>query len=292
MIRYSITRLQLENLIEVQQPGWIARAGSRTKKFITNKLYEEKSSIWSEVKPVYIKLQGESKCAYCERKLESIEFGLIEQDVDHFRPKGTLAAWSGTSAFKKTGISASPIPIPSGYYGLAYDVFNYAASCKPCNSPLKHNHFPILGAYNFSGLTPEKLKSEKPLLIYPIGKSDKDPESLIGFYGVSPKALLPSGHGRERALATIDFFRLDDVNARSNLFLERGRVITALYSALLLESLGAPGSAARQREITAASSDKAPHSNCARSFIKLFQINRAEADKIYDEATKYLESKS
>ena len=58
MIRYPITRAGLEALITKQSADWLARADERTKEFKKLGRFEEKSSIWSEVKPVYMKLQG------------------------------------------------------------------------------------------------------------------------------------------------------------------------------------------------------------------------------------------
>jgi hypothetical protein len=103
MIAYQITKSKLESLIDAEAPGWRQRAALRTEGFRQKGRYEEDSSIWSEVKVVYMRLQGDCKCAYCERKLESIDFGKIEQDVEHFRPKGSVRAWKLPKAFKDQG---------------------------------------------------------------------------------------------------------------------------------------------------------------------------------------------
>lgn len=87
---------------------------------------------------VSMELQGNCKCAYCERKLESIPFGTIEQDVEHFRPKGGVKSWEMPQWLKDQGIEATQVPHEGpGYYLLPYHPFNYAASCKPCNSRLR-----------------------------------------------------------------------------------------------------------------------------------------------------------
>src|SRR4030088_1152429 len=107
MIRYAVTRQQLDQLIEDQSPGWLQKAGERTEQFRQLARYTEKSSIWSKVKPVYMRLQGDSKCAYCERKLESIDYGKGEQDVEHFRPKKGLKVWK--KALKRPGAEFTKI---------------------------------------------------------------------------------------------------------------------------------------------------------------------------------------
>ena len=50
MIRYPATLEELRARIEQDVPGWGARAKRRTEKFRCTKKYDEKSSIWSEVK--------------------------------------------------------------------------------------------------------------------------------------------------------------------------------------------------------------------------------------------------
>jgi len=93
MIQYFVSRQKLEALIEAESPGWLSRAAARTAEFRNKGRYEEASSIWSQVKPVYMRFQGFSKCAYCERMLESIDYGKGEQAVEHFRPKRRVKAW-------------------------------------------------------------------------------------------------------------------------------------------------------------------------------------------------------
>jgi hypothetical protein len=206
MIAYQITKSKLESLIDAEAPGWRQRAALRTEGFRQKGRYEEDSSIWSEVKVVYMRLQGDCKCAYCERKLESIDFGKIEQDVEHFRPKGSVRAWKLPKAFKDQGILATNVPKKGrGYFLLPYHPFNYSAACKPCNSALKKDYFPIAGKYSLTGDNPAKLTKEKPFLICPIGDFDDAPEDLIRFHGVSPQPVAAKGHNRERALVTIEF---------------------------------------------------------------------------------------
>lgn len=293
MIRYSISRAQLQKLVNKEKPGWLDRAKQRTKDFEAAGVYSETSSIWSEVKPVYMRLQGQSKCIYCERKLESEAHGKGEQDVEHFRPKGSVRAWKGSTGLSKAGVVISPVPKAApGYHLLPYDLFNYGASCKPCNSALKSDCFPVAGSYDFNGATPETLMSEKPLLIYPLGDFDSDPEKLIGFHGVSPMALATREIDRHRALVTIEFFQLDDFDARKNLVRERAAIILALYPQLEVLSNAAGKKAMARRIVDAFVANEAPHANCARSFVQLHARDRVEAAAVCDQALAFMEGSS
>ena len=293
MIGYRISEAQLKQLIEAEAPGWLQRAQERTKRFVAAGVYSESSTIWSEVKGVYMRLQGESKCVYCERKLESQERGKAEQDVEHFRPKGSVRAWRVPAAMQQQGVSVTPPgPGAPGYHKLPYHVFNYSAACKPCNSALKSDCFPIAGTYRFTGANPKTLSAEKPLLIYPIGDFEADPETLIHFHGVSPQPVATAGHARHRALTTIAFFELDDAIQRKNLVRERALIITALYPQLEVLA-GAPGSSVAARQIVDGfRSSKAPHANCARSYATLHGRDRAEALAIFERAANYIDASS
>jgi hypothetical protein len=294
MIRYRVTRAKLEQLIEQHTAGWLDRATARTDHFREISAYDEASTIWSEVKPVYMTLQGESKCAYCERKLESVELGKSEEDVEHFRPKGNVSAWAVPGELAGKGVVCTDIPDDgAGYFLLPYHIFNYAASCKPCNSALKGDRFPIAGEYVLDGEDPADLRDEKPYLIYPIGTVDEDPERLIEFRGISPRAV-PSltGHRRLRALVTIEFFKLDDVLGRKNLVRERAVIITALYPQLE-RAVNASTEDRRQkaRDLVAGfTSAMAPHANCARSLKRLFEEDPAEAEAVFEKAAELITS--
>jgi len=293
MIAYRVTKAQLEALIEAESPGWQQRAKTRTDRFRQKGFYEETSSIWSEVKKVYMRLQGGSKCAYCERKLEDIDFGTIEQDVEHFRPKGSVRAWKLPKSLKAQGITTTAVPNEDcGYFLLPYHPFNYSAACKPCNSALKKDYFPIAGKYDLTGDDPAKLLKEKPFLICPVGDFDDAPEDLIRFHGVSPQAAAPNGHDRERALVTIEFFKLDDETKRKNLIRERAFIIVTLYSYLEKLAEGAMGNTKTdaQNIVDGLTSPKTAHTNCARSFRVLFQRSRPEAKAVFDSALKLVAS--
>jgi hypothetical protein len=280
MIRYDVSAIDLEQAIEKQSPGWIKKAADRTKAFKKKKKYSEKSSIWSAVKPAYMKLQGNSKCAYCERKLESVDLGKIEQDVEHFRPKGSVKPWKAPKALADEGVKfAKAPPVGKGYYLLPYHPFNYAAACKPCNSALKKDYFPIAGTYNLRGADPKSLRTERPYLIYPIGDVDDDAEKMIEFYGVSPRPVAKAGHARNRALVTIEFFKLDDADKRKNLLRERAIILVALCPQL--EKMRGQASATEKTQakslVNSFMSSNMPHTNCARSFRRLFESNLSEA---------------
>jgi hypothetical protein len=290
MIGYRVSQNELEELIKTHDAKWLGQAATRTTRFKKKKKYEESSSIWSRVKVVYMRLQGNSKCAYCERQLESETFGKIEQDVEHFRPKASVRTWDLPMSFAVSGIKITAVPKSKrGYYLLPYHPFNYAAACKPCNSALKSDCFPIAGKYTLNGSDPAALRSEKPLLIYPIGDFDDAPEDLIEFHAASPRAVAKRGYPKARAMVTIEFFKLDDVETRGNLVLDRARLLIALYPQLVKSAAGSAGAQALVNRLTASS---APHANCTRSLQRLVQANPAEAARVEAEATALILSKS
>ncbi len=282
MIRYKISYDELAERITEHKNSWLRRANKRTEKFILQGHYAENSSIWSEIKAVYMGLQH-NKCAFCERQLEGVEVGLIEQDVEHFRPKKKIKAWSSLI----DNVSFAEAPAEGGYYKLPYHLFNYTASCKPCNSTLKRNYFPINNRYSLQGTDPKALNiSEQPYLIYPISDIDDDPEALIKFNGISPYAASTNPHLRNRALVTIKFFKLDDPVKRKSLLKERSLIILALWGMLNSDDENA------QNAIGGFKNNSAPHANCARSFIELFEINPSQAEIFYQAALIYFSTSS
>ncbi len=291
MIRYHTTQAALEAAITAESTDWLTRAAQRTQTFRDLGRYEESSSIWSEVKAVYMRLQGNSKCAYCERKLESVEIGKIEQDVEHFRPKASVKKWSGAARLPGIPFTAAPKE-KTGYHLLPYHPFNYAAACKPCNSVLKKDWFPIAGAYRFDGDDPAALGAEKPYLPYPIGDLDDDPEDLIEFAGISPRPVARSGYRRNRALVTIEFFRLDDTDGRKNLMRERALLIVALHPQLerSRHDASAARRAAAKDNVQGFQQPHIPHANCARSFVRLFHADPAQAEAVFEAALQLVQS--
>ena len=289
MICYDITPEDLRARVEQERPGWIDRAEVRTDTFRQAGKYGERQSIWSEVKPVFMSLQG-NKCCFCERKFESGELGRHELDVEHFRPKRTVRKWPRPRPLLNSGVSLTPPPAGNtGYYLLAYHLLNYAVACKACNSGLKRNYFPISGPYDLSGSDPNAMGAEHPKLLYPIGRLDIDPEDVITFDGIFPRIEATDEQLKQRGLVTIAFFRLDDVFGRKNLLKERALVIVALYAMLVKAERG--DADARATVDTMLLPTEA-HANCARSFHRLFRSDRPGADEIVSRVTKFLASRS
>lgn len=134
MIRIGIEFSRLVTLVDQGSANWRRRARERHDENIRSGCHvESRQQIWSEIKPVLIRLQH-SKCAYCERRLESTP---IEWDVEHFRPKGKVAEWQSDVS----GVTDIGGADEDGYYHLAYELANYLVACKPCNTNNKKNFF-------------------------------------------------------------------------------------------------------------------------------------------------------
>lgn len=281
MIRYSVAADDIWAAIDRFRPTWRARAQALTASFVAANAYSEHSAIWSEIKPVYMALQN-NKCVFCERKFETEEYSRIEFDLEHFRPKASVVAWPSAGSrirfgFPTGGASAS------GYYWLAYDPLNYAASCKVCNSKLKANYFPISGARGQATAKPAALASEGPLLCYPISDLDEDPKSLLSFDAIFAVPAAQSGAARQRADVMIEFFRL---NKRKHLLNERARMIMILGDAL--EELEAGIDVAdNQAVIEKTLSEEVPHTACSRAFRELWDSDRPLARSYYRKCRKY-----
>lgn len=294
MIAYRITLRELEALVDAHAPKWRTQAKAKTKKFKSAGAYTEAKGTWSAIKAVYMRLQGNGKCAFCERMMESEKHGLIEQDVEHFRPKKRVLPWPVTEELQRKGVvvaqgdKASP-----GYHLLAYHPFNYTAACKPCNSILKGDRFPIAGKRNCKGEDPAMLAAtELPFLIYPIGDFDDDPEDLITFRGTIPKARKKRGHPYHRALVTIDFFQLADPDARTNLHRDRAFILVALLAQLEKARGNGPDAAKARERVAGYTASSLPHANCARSFVRLFESKPEEARRIADDAADFVAGRS
>jgi hypothetical protein len=288
MIQYRFAVEDLQRKIRDEVPGWLAQARRRTSRFRALKRYRESSSIWSKVKPVYIELQH-GKCAFCERQLERGEYGPIEWDVEHFRPKSRVQAWPPDHEMRMLGFnffcgSASA----KGYYLLPYHILNYTASCKVCNSRLKRDYFPIAAKNRSLGEgNPARLLKEKPFLVYPLTELDDDPESILTFQGYLCVPVAEHGERRRRALVTIAFFGLND---RDTLLEQRARLIVSAWNALKVN--------AKDPDDTVASAalkfiDQAayPHANCIRSFIRTYRTDPRLAQTYAEKAAEYLYSK-
>jgi len=287
MIRYPITLAELESRVDAAAPAWRVKAATRTADFVATGKYEEASSIWSEVKPVFMKLQH-NKCAYCERALAAGDHGgSIEHDLEHFRPKSSVIAWPGASGFSfATGTAA-----PAGYFWLAYHLQNYAASCKKCNSPLKKNYFPVSRGRGAVPADPAVLHSaEQPFLIHPIGELDDDPQAILTFLGVTAVPKKKTGPRRRRGDVTIAFFEL---NNREELLRERAELLDSLGQHL--ETINDPATTEPRKQRAKKTVErmlrpKARHSSCAKSMVELYVLNPAQAQELIDGASEFLDS--
>lgn len=237
-----------------------------------------------------MELQGDGKCCFCERKFEG-HFRQYELDPEHFRPKRKVRKWKATRDLIAKGVSPTDPPVKnSGYYLLSYHLLNYAAACKPCNSGLKKDYFPISGRYDFGGTDPSEMKAEQPWLLYPIGQLDADPEDVISFHGILPQSRHADPILKLRGLVTIEFFGLDDVIARKDVMRERALVLCLLHRWLVKATdEGDPVAAAQVDGMVAPTAAQA---SCARSFDRLFRSDRTRARELADEAAKFLLSKS
>jgi hypothetical protein len=288
MIRYPIHPRELAARVERQRPGWTARAAERTEGFRRVGRYDERSSIWSDIKRTFMELQG-FKCGFCERRLEKSPYGNIEHDVEHFRPKAKVTSWPSDAARKERqvdfpfalGRAADP-----GYYLLAYHLENYLIACKTCNSALKANCFPVANGRDTGGRRTRDLTTEKAYLIYPISASDEDPERLITFRGILPVPVATKGHARKRALVTIRFFELD---SREILLEERAAILVQLH--LAMTAVGHPDpftSRAADIVVSRLVDRLSPHANCARAYHDLWLTDHVLARDFAEAAVDYL----
>jgi hypothetical protein len=290
VIRYLIAPGELEDRIRVQSESWLRRAAGRTEQFRQARRYQEASSIWGEIKPVFLHLQHE-KCAFCERRLAGGKFGSIEHDVEHYRPKSTVRAWPTPEITRERGIVydfTTGGELPEGYYLLAYQLLNYAVACKTCNSPLKANFFPVEAARVPDSDSPAALAAEMPFLLFPIGALDDDPEEILTFDGLIPVPKVLEGHRMRRAIVTIDFFALAE---REELLRGRAEQIVSLY--LALTWAGDPDiRLIADRAIASLLSSASEHASCARAFHRLYESDRVRAKKIAVIAQDYIDSES
>jgi hypothetical protein len=297
MIRYTVTLTQLEAAVDALASTWRSKAACRTEKFKQLGTYEEESGIWSDVKPVYMTLQH-SKCAYCERKLEGDRLGKIEHDVEHYRPKSSVRKWPpkkwppkdvGAGQELRYGFSLGGA-WSEGYYLLAYHLQNYATACKVCNSVLKSNYFPIYGPRGPQQANPADLVQEQPLLVFPLGELDDDPEDLIAFDGLVPLPVHSDGLKSYRARVTIDFFVLEKRE-----HLREGRALKIRDMWLALSSLDhAADDVERDRFrklIDRLQGARSPHASCTRAFYRLCVQDRNAARTLYEAIEDYLESR-
>jgi hypothetical protein len=261
MIRIVATALQAE--VDADSASWRQRAADYTAElklhgsFTQNNLNGKSAPDWSDIKSAFLRLQ-QDKCAYCERALETGH----EFDIEHFRPKSRVTPWAGPPAPPNNGRAA-------GYYWLAFDLENYCVACKPCNSGLKADHFPVLSTPGQPHDTVATLNTaEQPLLLFPFGSADADPEAVIGWSGITPIPKDPPGTiNYHRAETTIAFFELD---SRELLERERASQLLGLWY-FLKDELDMAKSvneqdAARRKVDRMLNNRKLPMRACLRAF--------------------------
>lgn len=286
MIRYPVTGPDLLAAITKASPTWIRRAQERTDAYASAGRYlTPPSDIWSEIKRVYMSLQG-YKCAFCERRLEHSDFGNVEHDVEHFRPKSMVKEWAPRTATGRAQIAfALGRGSPRGYFLLPHHPDNYLISCKTCNTAFKGNGFPVHGTRDLTMVSP-RTTPEKPWLVYPIGDIDDDPQQLIRFEGILPVPVDGPQHDRRRAQVIIEFFGLAE---REGLLLERSISLLALH--LALENVDhndlLTKSIARQM-VASLTADAAAHANCARSFVALWADDEPSARRFSEAALTHV----
>jgi hypothetical protein len=313
MIGYHVSDSDLNGRIVKENAKWPARAKRFTHTCRKAGKFVDQGSIWSEIKLVFMEQQHD-KCCYCERKLESKEFGKIEHDVEHFRPKSRVQDWftldvladfaDWPATLRRSGASSK------GYYKLAFDPRNYATACKTCNSALKRDYFPIGGTRRVAGASPSALKTEKPFLIFPLSDWDEAPDSLIRFEGITAVPIYTANRDlfrHWRARITIRFFRLnrsntqqasvgaastDEEEGRENLYRERADALNNLAKSLraIERETSAKIREAHVNDVKRLTSRQSPHTNCCRSFAKFWVNNRKAAVELWLKISAYLNS--
>ncbi|MCX7382787.1 MAG: hypothetical protein NT133_15525 [Alphaproteobacteria bacterium] len=276
MIRYDENPSAVREAIRAEDPTWLDKAARRTAAINKQGGFAEKTSIWSQVKPVFMKLQC-NKCIFCERQFENRKYGTIEFDLEHFRPKSSVATWPDRRRHQDIAYDfATGEAAAAGYYWLAYDPGNYAASCKVCNTTFKLNYFPIAGARGAVNDDTTALRAEEPFLCYPIGTTDADPEDLVTFaLTVAVPAERANPVRRRRGQVIIDFFGL---NKRDQLHTERARMICLFAPALQAQSEGRDNASDRQL-IAGMKQPHLPHAACVRAFGRLWRSDRPTAER-------------
>jgi len=287
MIRYAITLEELHRRIDRLAPKWRAIARRKCDEFRKARRYHETAGTWSQIKQVYIDLQG-GKCGYCERSFGWDEKSRIEHDVEHFRPKSSVRKWPPRGQSRSYPFETGP-ESSGGYYLLAYNCLNYLAACKKCNSPYKSAYFPIGGARRVTDSEDfGEIAAEQPLLLYPISDLDEDPEELITFLGMLPVPAAGRGHRQRRARVTIDFFDLD---IREELLRDRAILIKAIYIAFEDRQHSDPlRRRAAEQTLCQIELPMLEHRNCARSFYRLCQSDAAAARQHFEAVIAYLDS--
>ncbi len=272
MIRIKVSLGDLRRKIRRKSLTWLKRAHASRTHNANLRRFDRDTPEWGDIKYVYVRLQG-GKCAYCERSNRDDEAAMLEWDIDHYRPKGQVTLWrSRHSNIACTGGSSSV-----GYYKLGHDPRNYVATCKTCNTYFKQSYFPIAGSkrrvhgVNITSLN----KFERPLMLFPLGDLDVDPETVITYLNgfLAPAPVLSAGQAlRDRVLATVEILALDaEVLQR-----DRAREIFVTY--LELEHGEDPTTLMERARKEGA------FAGCVREFIGLYQRDRPEAVRVAADA--------
>lgn len=278
MIRYPYDSAEVERDVLQLDARWLEKAAERTARLSNLGRYEEASSIWSKVKPVFMKLQH-NKCVFCEQRLEGGPYGPVAWDLEHFRPKSSVIAWPDPSRHPDLTYDVSlGEALDTGYYWLAYELRNYAASCKVCNSIFKLNFFPVASPRVAPGCAVEDLLTEKALLCYPLGELDEDPEELVTFVLTTAVPTHRAGGQAERGGIIIDFFGL---NKRDNLHRERALMIGSA-GPLLLERDQGIASPQTLAVLGRLKEPHIPHAACVRAFLKLWDDDPETAQRGFE----------
>jgi hypothetical protein len=291
MIGYPISQTALRAKIKAHDKNWLTKASAETK--LLKHGQKVAKSMWSDIKPVYMDIQN-GKCAFCETLLgKQIDFDLIKQDVEHFRPKNGVDAWPTVKLREKLKL---PADLPEsahtakGYTFLAYHELNYAASCKTCNSTLKANYFPTIKKPQPKGKNPVTLtKAEQPYLIYPIGNFDVVPEQTIAFLGLVPVPAKPASKqpDHDRARVTIAFFGL---SIRDDLMYGRALLLDQVSDKfkLLAATQDATEKAEISQEIDRLCQPATPYASCLISFANLWKKKPDKAKEMLKIIKAYL----
>ncbi len=248
MIRISVSDETLRKKVREKDRNWDKHTDPTTRH-------------WPKVKDIFLDIQHH-KCCYCETDIggrvdkRTNERCRSVQDVEHFRPKSEVVSWNFPSNYPDPPtLGVGP---EKGYPWLTHNEFNFAASCKTCNIDKKKCYFPILKGHPDYTTSPtlEELKSEEPLLVFPLGDSDKDPEKLVTFMGWDA---VPHWEANSteywRAVATIELLDLN----RVDLLHQRRQMIASLAR-----------SWAGIREASQGYAEpKAEFSSCAKAFLTL-----------------------
>ena len=196
------------NFVEPNTNNWLSwRSQCRQEQEAHNRSVEEgsrpdpkaavyKGEDYNIKNDVYLNPEGPfyGKCAYCEKKISSTQYG----DIEHFRPKNAVSDGDFND------INGHP-----GYYWLCYDWKNLLPSCILCNRKSKipddvvigkHTRFPVR---SFRATRPGEEAQEEPLLIHP---ALEDPANHIE---VDATGVLHAKDGSDRGRACIDVFGLN-----------------------------------------------------------------------------------